>query len=132
MKKLNLFFIILFASTAFVWENESSNASRLPIEDPIELSEVIIQPKPGPKLPALIPISACYDQESSAIHLETDGQQGQLFVSVENLSGSVSIQQFVDGNQSIIKVPLQSLPNDYYKLTIMSSTRCFMGTFEVY
>ena len=98
----------------------------------IELKDIILPPPPGPKSGTLIPINAWFNHELCMIRLETDAQQGPIVVSVEDEAGNLIFKEVVDGNQFTIKVHLISLMPGYYKLTLQSSTRLFVGRFEVY
>jgi len=131
MKK-NLFVIALFVSFSIVWGFSVPDVFPFPNDDDeIELSEIIIQPKPGPKTVVNL-IRAWHNQKSCMIRLETNGQQGSVVVSIEDTTAFPVFQQIVDGNQTVVKIPLPLLTSGYYKLTIQSSTQYLGGSFEVF
>lgn len=131
MKKRKFLAIVLsiFATVAFGKENIGTTLR--PDKLPIDLEEILIPPKPGPKS-IVKPILASYDNDLCMVSLSIDTPQGLMAVSVEDEFGNLILQQAVDGNQSSIDILLPTLTAGYYKLTIKSCAHLLVGWFEVY
>jgi hypothetical protein len=129
LKKIYLLLIAIFM---FAATTDGRMHLETPPADPISLTEILDPPMPRPKSVITLPISASFNQELSMICLSTNTPQGILMVSIEDELGYLLFQQMVDGDQSVIEIPLPSLTDGFYKLTIKSSARLFAGVFEVY
>ena len=130
MKKISLLAVILFMAIATLGGEEHSGMSAPQSGDPIELKEILILPKPGPKS-IIPPIQAWFTRKPCMIGLEISDPQGPMEVKVEDARSRILAQQTVDGNQATAAIILPTLESGCYTVTIKSSAHLVTGTFEV-
>ena len=131
MKKLNLFVMILFMTIAMLGGKELPSMLLPQGGIPIELTEILQVPLPGPKSVGQLPIQAWYIHKPCMISLLISDSQGPMMVTVNDASNHEILQTSVDGNQTVATIPLPDLQSGRYSITIQNSTYLLRGTFDV-
>ena len=129
MKKISLCTVSLFMAFVILGGKENQSMSISRDEIPIELKELIIIPKPGPK--SISPVRVWFTRKPCTICLEIAEPKDSIIVTVEDAKSRIIVQQTVDENIDTATIILPLLELGSYTLTIKSSSYLVVGTFEV-
>jgi len=104
--------------------------NQLPEE--IDLIEYGLPDRPPKPRSVVTPvIRAWYDPTFYTVTLELSEQVGWLTVSVEDITGTLLLQQMVDGDEYRATINMFSFEEGFYKLIVMGGDIALSGWFEV-